>query len=77
LEDKTKTQRSEILIVEDSLLQAAMLQHLLQGAGYEVTVAHSGKEALQAVAHRKPDLIISDVIMPGMDGFELGPCCKK
>jgi PAS domain S-box-containing protein len=77
LEDKTKTRRSEILIVEDSLLQAAMLQHLLQSAGYEVIVANSGKEALQAVAHRKPDLIISDVIMPGMDGFELALAARN
>jgi len=71
LNNKSETPRFEILVVEDSILQAEMLKHLLQGGGYQVTVVHSGKEALLSLAQRKLDLIISDVMMPEMDGFEL------
>ena len=61
----------EILIVEDSPTQAKRLQHILEGQGYEVTIAANGREALEAAHGRKPGLIISDVIMPEMDGYEL------
>ncbi|MBI4964578.1 MAG: response regulator [Desulfomonile tiedjei] len=69
--------KSEILVVEDSPTQAALLKHLLRGRGHEVTVANSGKEALLALARKKPDLIISDVIMPEMDGFELALATRQ
>jgi DNA-binding NarL/FixJ family response regulator len=60
-----------LLIVDDEpkLLRAVAVD--LQGEGYEVTTARSGAEALIAVAQRVPDLIVSDVRMPGMDGYEL------
>lgn len=60
-----------ILIVEDSLTQAMLLQHLLEENGYEVTRAASGKEALSVLAREMPALIVSDIVMPEMDGFEL------
>jgi PAS domain S-box-containing protein/putative nucleotidyltransferase with HDIG domain len=65
-----------ILIVEDSLTQAAELKDLLQEHGYWVTVATDGKEGLAAARERKPDLIISDVIMPVMDGYEMCQAIK-
>ncbi len=65
-----------ILIVEDSLIQSAQLKDLLQEHGYWVTVATNGEEGLAAVRERKPDLIISDVIMPGMDGYEMCQAIK-
>jgi len=65
-----------ILIVEDSLIQSAQLKDLLQEHGYWVTVATNGQEGLAAVRERKPDLIISDVIMPGMDGYEMCQAIK-
>jgi two-component system sensor histidine kinase/response regulator len=61
----------EILIVEDSPTQAKRLQHILEGQGYDVTIAADGREALEAARGRRPSLIISDVIMPEMDGYEL------
>ncbi|MBI1940202.1 MAG: response regulator [Acidobacteria bacterium] len=64
----------EILIVEDSPTQAEQLKHLLEEQGYSVRRAANGKEALAAVGQRKPTLIITDVLMPGMDGFTL---CKE
>ncbi|HHF7344075.1 TPA: response regulator [Legionella feeleii] len=62
-----------ILIVEDSPTQYVTLSYLLEKQGYQYIVKTNGKEALQTVEQQKPDLIISDVFMPEMDGFEL---CK-
>jgi DNA-binding response OmpR family regulator len=61
----------EILIVEDSLTQAEHLKYLLQEHGYRATVAANGKLALVSVRKRKPRLIISDIMMPEMDGYTL------
>lgn len=60
-----------LLIVDDEpkLLRAVAVD--LQGEGYDVATARSGTEALVAVAQRLPDLIVSDIRMPGMDGYEL------
>jgi signal transduction histidine kinase len=61
----------EILIAEDSPTQAQHLRHILDQHGYLVTVAANGRLALEAARQRKPALIISDVVMPEMDGYEL------
>jgi PAS domain S-box-containing protein len=65
-----------ILIVEDSLTQALVLRHLLEEQGYAVNHAASGMKALELLDGRKPDLIISDIVMPEMDGFELARAIK-
>jgi PAS domain S-box-containing protein len=62
---------AHILIAEDSPTQAQRLQHILRKQGYDVTHAGNGRLALDAARRRKPALIISDVIMPEMDGYEL------
>lgn len=62
---------TEILIVEDSPTQAQRLEHILQQHGYQVTTAANGRLALEAARRCKPKLIISDVLMPEMDGYEL------
>ena len=64
----------EILIVEDSPTQAMLLKHLLMKHNYQASIAKNGAEALELVRKYSPTLIISDVMMPEMDGFEL---CKK
>lgn len=61
----------DILIAEDSLTQARHLQHILRQQGYDVRIAVNGRLALEAVRERKPALVISDVMMPEMDGYEL------
>jgi PAS domain S-box-containing protein len=61
----------EILIAEDSPTQAQKLQYILERQGYRVTVAANGVLALAATRQHKPTLIISDVLMPEMDGYEL------
>jgi PAS domain S-box-containing protein len=63
----------EILIAEDSPTQAAQLAHLLEEHGYAVTTASNGREALALLDRCKPTLIISDVLMPELDGYGL---CK-
>src|SRR5450830_806191 len=63
----------EILIAEDSPTQAAQLAHLLEQRGYLVTVAANGREALALLERRKPNLVISDIVMPELDGYGL---CK-
>lgn len=60
----------EILIVEDSPTQALKLKYILEKQDYLVRLANNGVEAITAVAERKPTLIISDVLMPEMDGYE-------
>jgi len=68
---------SEILVVEDSPLQAQILRRLLEGSGYHVALAANGKEALSRLRSSTPRLIISDILMPEMDGYELCAAVKK
>lgn len=61
----------EILVAEDSATQAERVRYLLSEHGYAVTMSADGRRALDAARERKPALIISDVMMPEMNGFEL------
>ena len=63
--------RLKVLVVEDSATQAEFLSLLLEDRGYQVEKTKNGREALASLACRRPDLVISDVTMPEMDGFEL------
>jgi signal transduction histidine kinase len=71
---KSNNDLVEILIVEDSPTQAAKLEHILQEAGYQTIIASNGKEALACIVRRKPTVVITDIIMPEMDGYAL---CKR
>lgn len=59
-----------ILVVDDEKHICELYQSELEDEGYAVTLAHSGKEALEAVERNPPDLIVLDIQMPGMDGIE-------
>jgi len=65
---------SEILIVEDSPTQAVQLQHILEREGYRVACAARAEEALDYLDQNRPSIIVTDVVMPGMDGYEL---CRR
>ncbi len=65
---------AEILVVEDSPTQALHLQRLFQMHEFRTRVARNGREALAALGMRLPALIVSDVVMPEMDGYEL---CRR
>ena len=59
-----------ILIVEDAVANIQSLSAILKEKGYQISVAMNGKQALAALARVRPDLILLDVMMPEMDGFE-------
>ena len=61
----------EILIVEDSPTQAEYLKSLLESRGFHVFVVSNGKEGLASIRAHKSTLVISDIMMPEMDGFEM------
>ncbi|MBI4836956.1 MAG: response regulator [Candidatus Portnoybacteria bacterium] len=61
----------KILIVEDDNLIAEMYAGKFKKAGYEVAVAKDGLEAITKAKENKPDLVISDIVLPNKDGFEI------
>lgn len=65
---------TSILVVEDSPTQAYVLKGILEERGYVVRVAGNGVEAFDLLVRQPPDLVISDILMPEMDGFEL---CRR
>jgi len=67
---------AKILIVEDELMSRSMLELILQQAGHEAVCTVDGADALASARQQCPDLIITDVMMPVMDGFELCRQCK-
>ena len=69
--------RVEILIVEDSHTQAELLRNILEHSGYAVSCASDGREALRLAQLQKPTLIISDIEMPALNGYELCRAVKQ
>jgi PAS domain S-box-containing protein len=63
-----------ILVVEDSLTQAVKLEYILFERGFQVSLVANGENALEFLEGKDVDLVISDVVMPGMDGYKL---CEK
>src|SRR5919107_4895715 len=63
-----------ILIVDDTGESLRLLAALLESRHYDVVTATNGQEALAAVAHDRPDLVLLDVYMPGLDGYEV---CRR
>ncbi|HJV66902.1 MAG TPA: response regulator [Geomonas sp.] len=62
---------AKILVVDDSQAIASIIQGVLQKEGYRVSVGHDGLEGLKLAVAEKPDLIITDTVMPRLDGFGL------
>lgn len=60
-----------VLIVDDEVNIVISLEFLLEQAGYHVRVAHNGEEGLEKIATFEPDLVLLDVMMPRMNGFEV------
>ena len=65
------TPLASLLVVDDTLENLRLLGNMLGEEGYEVRPVSSGRQALQAVEHDPPDLVLLDVNMPGMDGYEV------
>jgi two-component system, chemotaxis family, response regulator PixH len=68
---------STILIVEDSPSELELMSHYLKESGYNVIKATGAKEALEKAMEQKLDAIVTDVVMPGMSGFELCRALKR
>lgn len=66
-----------ILIAEDEYLIANMMAAVLSKASVRVTIANNGKEALEAMEKKVPDLLVLDLLMPVMDGHSLMKTMKK
>jgi CheY-like chemotaxis protein len=65
------TQAGPILIVEDIPYLLEMVEVTLKAKGYEVLTAHNGEEALQLIEKQAPALVLTDILMPKLDGFNL------
>ncbi|AFY32618.1 response regulator transcription factor [Calothrix sp. PCC 7507] len=65
---------STVLIVEDSIAQREMITDLLKASGLTVTHASDGVEALEAIQIEPPDLVVLDIVMPRMNGYEV---CRR
>jgi putative two-component system response regulator len=63
-----------VLVVDDEVSNVDLLQAYLEAEGYEVMTAYWGEEALEKAFARQPDLVLLDVLMPGLDGFEV---CRR
>lgn len=64
----------DVLLIEDSKTQAAQIKATLEGMGMDVRVAHDGLDGIREVMEKHPALIILDVKLPGMDGFQV---CRR
>ena len=65
------------MVVDDEPQLVRVLRGYLEQAGYRVTAAHSGSEALAQFQARRPDLVVLDLNLPGMDGFEVARAIRK
>jgi len=63
-----------VLIVDDEEYIVTSLEYVMKSAGYEVVVAYDGEQAIEKIKATAPDLLILDVMMPKLDGFEV---CEK
>lgn len=68
---------NKTLIVDDNFQNLYLLESILKGTGYSVITARNGSEALDLAKKEKPDIIISDILMPVMDGFEFCRKCRE
>jgi two-component system KDP operon response regulator KdpE len=67
----------KILVIDDEPAQLRLVSQVLSSNGYEVLQANSGQEALRIVFEQRPDLVLLDVIMPGIDGWQTCSCIRE
>ncbi len=72
--ESTSGLNDEIIVVDDTILSLKLLSDILEKTGYSVSTADSGELALQSIKLKQPSLILLDVMMPKMDGFEV---CRR
>ncbi len=67
----------KILLIEDEKIMINLLRKKLTGEGYDVTIARNGEEGLETMRELNPDVVLLDIIMPKMGGFEVMQEMKK
>ncbi len=72
-----KVHTSRILVVDDNVTTASFIRDLLEEAGYEANVCHSGRDALARVGEESVDLVVLDIMLPDMDGLDVARELKK
>ncbi|MDR0621161.1 MAG: response regulator [Deltaproteobacteria bacterium] len=75
--DPSETKHPKVMVVDDELLNLKLIAAMLKPQGYEVILANDGKECLAKALADPPDLILLDIMMPGMNGFEVCAHLKK
>ena len=71
---KEKKTRQKILLVDDNTANVDLLEAYLEPSGYDILKAYDGLEGLNLAYEKNPDLILLDIMMPGLDGYEV---CKR
>ncbi len=74
VEEAGEKSRMTVLIAEDSLTQSELLKYMLESQGFDVVVARNGMDALDYLSRHIPAMVVSDIMMPEMDGYEL---CRR
>lgn len=69
--------RPSILVVDDETVIAETLAKILHKSGYDVATAYDAEDAIQAALLKPPELVISDIMLPGMNGIELGITIRR
>ena len=67
----------DVLLVEDESTLAMIIKDTLEGQGFRILLAKDGEEGLQCFFREKPDVLVADVMMPRMDGFEMVRCIRQ
>lgn len=75
--ENKNTEKAKILIVDDVEMNRMVLEEIIANMGADPLLAESGEQALEMVARCKPQLVLTDISMPGMDGYELCRILKK
>lgn len=68
---------SKVLVVDDNRTYLEAISSLLSESGLEVSTAMDGVEAMDIIGHQKPDVVVLDIVMPGMNGYEVCREVKK
>ena len=68
---------NHVLVVDDNPIQLKIAISIMQAHGLAVSVANNGQEAFKAIEEEQPDLILLDIVMPGIDGFEVCSTLKR
>jgi len=63
--------KKKILVIDDTEFMTKLISDVLMNEGYEVVTASNGRQGIEMVRIEKPDLVLLDVVMPDMDGFEV------